>query len=545
VRTIAFAGILLATLGCGAENSTEPDLSNQRPVMASSAAPGCTASLGHFCKYYGAGDVISLVATPGVPAAVMSAVSGAAGEWSNVGVLDFTTGGGGDHQIEIRYNSSPTGTGWCGHTDLGGDGVPPAYIEFERGACGPLSQVALHELSHVAGYQGSGWHRPEKVSPALYDSLKAGHCAFHLRTTFPTVHADQLCQHEIEGVKYVYGARSVKPNFYEHIATSIGAPASPAPIDVGASASVGPASYRYARASGTLCGLSNEQACGDPASVPTTSSAITWTSTNPAIATVVRTSQGATVTGVAEGSTSINLNTALSSTRATSFGAGTMPVNVADLIIPPAGPPVGIGASSIGPSSALITWTNGDAAAGTTTFIEYQPAGAGTWSPGNGGNGLPAGQSSYTLGSLANNTTYSVRLYHRKDNVNSAVTTATSLFTTLSAPPVPVIHSFSVTGCEQSLYGGKWYNNWWVSWTSEEVSPAVSYQVGSATSNNPAASSVVASGKATLGSTTVGPYLASGSSNRYFWIRYTQLGAIGPWVPLDANPLNVAGECAL
>jgi hypothetical protein len=101
----------------------------------------------------------------------------------------------------------------------------------------------------------------------------------------------------------------------------------------------------------------------------------------------------------------------------------------------PAGAPTNLVASNITANSATVGWANGDASAGTTTFVQYRVTGQPAWITANGGAGLPAGESSYSLTGLQCAKSYDVSVYHQKSGVNSTSLTRTTLFTTGACVP--------------------------------------------------------------------------------------------------------------
>ena len=558
MRLPVLVAVSVTVLGCRPDSSTEfsgvPD--DQAMINQLVVPSNCTPQgLPDFCKYWQEDDVITFYPGPGATSAMMQAVGAAASSWNAVGVLQFAVSTGTTGDIQVRRGSDQTGTGWCGETDQGSDSAPPAYLNLRTGNCGTLASVALHELSHVAGYQGN-WHKANEFGLASIEH--AGHCSFFLRANggVNQARATSLCQHEIEGVKYVYGGReSSIPSFTAHIITGVRAPTMPDTIDFGGIVMVGPALLRYSHSNGSRCGLTDWQSCqedevGTPGATATLNNQNLWTSDAPTIATVQGSSTGATITGGSTtGQARIHITRNLSSTRSASFQSASRTIIVANIPTPPAGAPSNVTVSGIGATSATVSWSNGDASSGVTTFIDYRTAAATAWTGATGTFGLPAEQSSFQLTGLSASTTYYVRMYHRRDGISSAFAAASGPFTTLAPPPppppLPPPSNVWVGGCEQSYYGSKRYNTWTISWSPVPSSPTVYYELLEGGTNNTGSGSIVASGKANSGAGEVGPYLDTTSANyRYFWVRFTQSGVSTAWVPLDVNPLDVAGSCA-
>lgn len=109
----------------------------------------------------------------------------------------------------IHVHKNPdNGTGnWCGATLPGGSGFPTEMYFYRptTGACGPLFQVALHELTGLLGIH-------EQYED--YDGLS--NCASNLDALST---AEGLCQWEIEAVYYEFGIRDTKPDHLRHTLT--------------------------------------------------------------------------------------------------------------------------------------------------------------------------------------------------------------------------------------------------------------------------------------------------------------------------------------
>lgn len=84
---------------------------------------------------------------------------------------------------------------------------------------------------------------------------------------------------------------------------------------------------------------------------------------------------------------------------------------------PPTGPPTAASTSSIGSTTAVANWANGDVSAGTSTTVEYRIQGATAWSSA-GTAGTAA--TSFTITGLSNNTAYEWRAAHLKNGQLSA-----------------------------------------------------------------------------------------------------------------------------
>lgn len=109
----------------------------------------------------------------------------------------------------------------------------------------------------------------------------------------------------------------------------------------------------------------------------------------------------------------------------------------------PAGAPSGPVTSSVGQSSALAAWTNGDVSIGVTTVVEYRPQAGGAWSS---AGSVSAGVTQLTITGLSSSTAYEWRAYHLKNAQSSSILgpVAGTQFTT-TAPSVPLTAPSGVT----------------------------------------------------------------------------------------------------
>ena len=130
-----------------------------------------------------------------------------------------------------------------------------------------------------------------------------------------------------------------------------------------------------------------------------------------------------------------------------------MGMRVAALIQPvlapgPTGPPTGASTTNIGASVAKANWTNGEAAAGTVTVIEYRIQGGTAWTVAS--SSIQAGVVSYQLTGLAAATAYEWRVKHLRNGQSSAYLgpAAATQFTTVAAllPPTNVAMTVHLIG---------------------------------------------------------------------------------------------------
>jgi hypothetical protein len=358
-----------------------------------------------------------------------------------------------------------------------------------------------------------------------------------------------ICQHELETVYRAYGLRTQSVDYYKHIVTGLRGLQN-VTLRPNGSTVLTVTQLQFSRGNGSLCGLGTREICGG-AERPVTSTnvALAWReaaggqfitlSPSGASATVTAGSTEGTAT-VAVGATSTVYNIAAAFGD---NGTGTTATVVVDAVAP-AGPPTSLSASNITATSALVSWTNGDASAGTTTVVQYRMTGQPSWITASG-SGLPAGQSSLTIGGLHCSTSYDVNVYHVKDGISSPWLTLT-LFTTAAcqvsstiAPPT----SFSERSCNLTTTGGKTYATYTLGWTAGANPGSSIYQIATAFSNTPGA--VVRTGAITRTSDAVGPYLVTSSASpRYFWVRHANGAQASAWVALAGNPIEINSGCA-
>lgn len=121
---------------------------------------------------------------------------------------------------------------------------------------------------------------------------------------------------------------------------------------------------------------------------------------------------------------------------------------------------------------------------------------------------------------------------------NTGASAATISIVGLAAPSTP-----SVTSCEETG-GGKRYATYTFSWTTQAGLPGtVEYDVAENTTNNSSTASIIRTGPATTTTEQAGPYLISGSTSRYIWVRLRNGATTTAWVALADNPLYPPGGC--
>ena len=205
----------------------------------------------------------------------------------------------------------------------------------------------------------------------------------------------------------------------------------------------------------------------------------------------------------------------------------------------PAAPPTNLAAMNVTSSSAVLNWTNGDPLASTT--VQRRLTGSGSWTT---VGGVPLGGHVDTLTGLAACTSYDANVFHVR---NGYFSTANSLngIRTPAASGACAPSNFAIASCFTTTSGGQTYRSYNSQWTRGEFAPFSTYQIGQASTNNPAGATIISSGKSDITTKTLGPYLAStGFYTLYFWVRHKLAnGATSAWVALLDNPVNPTEPC--
>lgn len=544
------AALVVTALSCSPDHSTGPTAPQDlRPSLSitGSCSNGATAVPG-FIKNWACGNVVRLQTPAGMTSAEVSALSSAVSRW-NGGVLSgfglpSLTMGTGTQTIIVSISGS--GDYYCGqvpdktHLNIARSASGSGCTHPGRLSTNTLSNLFLHELSHSIGFQSAVWHKP---STTQY----TGHCATALYTAGRPLNA-ALCQHEIEAIYASYGLRASAPNLSKHVMTGL-AGLGPITLNVGATGTLSVTALRFNRVNGSFCGQADTTVCEDGTASPTQAT-LSWSTSNPSVASLSGSGASRTVTGNSGGSATVSVGATTSTyEKAAAFGdAGTGTTAAVTVVAtPPAGPPTSLSASNITPTSALVTWTNGDASPGTTTVVQYRMTGQSAW--GNAaGSPAAAGVTSLTLSGLTCGTSYDVNIFHVKSGISSPWLTLT-LFQTAACTVSGTIvapTSFNQTSCTASTSGGKNYATYTLGWTAGANPGGTIYQIGSALTNSSGSAAIIRTGALSKTSDDVGPYLVtSTSSPRYFWVRHANGSLASAWVPLVGNPIQIKTGCLL
>lgn len=543
---VLVVALFAAIAVCSPQASGGPETTAEHttPLAITGSCSASGVAVGGFVRNWACGDVVRLATPAGMTSGEVSALSSAVAGWNGAvlgayGLPQFTMSAG---NRTITVSISGAGDYYCGQVpvktqlNIARFATASGCSHPGRLSTGTLGNLFLHELSHSVGFQSGVWHKPSTEAIT-------GHCAGALYSAGRPLNSG-VCQHEVEAIHAAYGLRSTAPDLAKHVLTGLAGLTSLS-LSPGGTGTLTVSSLRFWRANGTLCGQPDTTACFGTASP--SGASLSWSTSNAGVASLSGSGASRTVTGNAAGVATISVDaTTPTYERAATFGGpGTGTAATVTVVAqPPAGPPTNLGATSIAPTSALVSWTNGDTSTGTTTVVQYRITGLTSWTTASGA-GLPAGQSSLTLSGLHCATSYDVNVFHRKDGIDSAAITLT-LFTTaacqisgLAAPS-----DFHPTSCTLTLYGGKQYATYGTQWTPGTNPPDSIFQIAEALSNNPAVASVVRTGPIARTSQDIGAYLVTPTAApRYFWIRHVDNGQASIWTALVDNPIQIKDGC--
>jgi hypothetical protein len=267
-------------------------------------------------------------------------------------------------------------TTWCGGVSPAGSGRPTSLTVGTTASgnqCGTPFDVALHEMSHIAGF-GADWHTP--------GSTTLTHCAVALTTGFVgNVNTNgRPCRWEVEIMLALYGIRSGPPSSSKHIITTLLSPSGPTTLQVPNSGTLGYAYYVFDGSNGLFCGKTSRQMCeADDAIQPMTGS-LQWASSAPAVATVSSPGAQTTVTAVSAGSTTITATP--QAITAYEIGTGSKGVRSFTVTAAPPPPPPPPDASIVGNYTSA---TNTIRSSQTCRFMAFPSGGTYAWYRKNAG----------------------------------------------------------------------------------------------------------------------------------------------------------------
>ena len=519
-RTVVAATLLLA-VGCGTDPGAPLGESptGTSPVTGGLANASATCVPGlpgdaKFRKILPQWDCGARIYVTSTDATIRTAIASAVAIWNGVyghdGLPVFVTTAtpAPNFQVDVRRGTT-SGQYYCGDTDPGTRDITinqsstPTSCGGETSTnpvqSGALVQLIAHELSHSIGF---GHLSQLGSAPASDNCIASLPAAGGLNGS--------LCQHEILHVRYYYGLYDtyVPPTTY--IASG---------LTVGGVTTANPGESK------TLTAFPEWDV------VPSgTTIKYTWSSTNPAVASVSSSITASNaVLAVSPGTTTIRARISNTGVLVLNPSSGDVPFTV---LPPPPPPPTGLNATSITYNSATIRWTAG--ATDATTNLYYRRNGLTTWT--DSITGIPAGTTSRQITNLTGSTSYEVQAKHVRNGQSSSFTSIIT-FKTLVAP-LPTITNFIVTVCNQQVVGAKTFNYFTMTWNATPDQATGSYQIGTYTSNTPSLADIATTVPATSETGVVGGYL-SGSTllNRWFWVRFTGGAGTTAWVPLSPNPL--------
>jgi hypothetical protein len=546
MRALAMAAVLCCAAACGTDPAVAPptDLTPSAAAASVQVAGPCNENnlpSGWVERVYHCGDVVHVTSSiPDLSAKIPAAIAIWNSEvFAHDGLPSFSATTG-SLSIPISwgetYNIVGATTIWyCGDNPSGGSikinragaktdcgktssGSGTAYTNAV--AEGGLPSLIAHELGHSIGFK----HLSSIIVATGKPTVPAADNCVSALPANGSLNGS-VCQAEIELLHLNYGLRNTEISPSKRIATGLTVSGSTL-VNPGNSGTLTVGGIQFARG-----------APGFPAPDPTTLT-YAWSSNNTAIARVSPGSGASNaIQAVAAGTATINVG--LNSTvydQAVPLLGSAIPFTVNSP--PPA--PTGLSASAITGTAATISWVNGATGALTTTTLEYRKHGVTAWTTAS--STIASGVTSFGLTGLAGLTTYDVRVWHVRNQLQGAVTTAASLFTTLDPNAIPAITNFHVTSCDQRPSGAKMFNYYQLAWTSATAPAGYTFEIGVNTTSSSAGASVIVTYPSSARTGEVGGYLVSPTlMNRWFWIRYVGNGNTGGWTALADNPLATNG----
>lgn len=335
-RGLVVSSTIAVFFASGCTDHTTPNMAVTSVGIPPLALSQCSGFVPHiangFTSAYDCGQTIRFsFGTTQMTAAEKSNMEAAAASWNSI-VMDanlnlphFVFGQStATWTVAITDNGSAgTGDNWCGQAPS-----QQSINVTRNGSCshpGTLFRIALHEVSHLVGFQDTPWHNNDSQNPAV-----TRHCASVLaRGATNATPNTNICQHEIQTFFAAYGIGN-SPNIQKHIATGLAgsgsqtiAPANTVLVSVD--------SLLLDRANGSLCGEDDRDMCFARAGIAGLS--FTWASTNANVASVTPLSNGnASVRGESVGAATITATLSANSTyEIAADGASlTFPVTVVD-----------------------------------------------------------------------------------------------------------------------------------------------------------------------------------------------------------------------
>jgi len=148
---------------------------------------------------------------------------------------------------------------------------------------------------------------------------------------------------------------------------------------------------------------------------------------------------------------------------------------------------------------------------------------------------------SFGLSNLSACTIYDADVYHVRNTLHSGDDSVVALYTTTAASGACAPLNFSITTCFQD--GTDEYYN--VAWMRMEYASGSTYEIGEASTSDPATATVISSGPSSTTATTIGPYTRGKPwLTYYFWVRHVlSNGTPSSWTPLSDNPVRPSIGC--
>lgn len=448
---------------------------------------------------------------------------------------------GNDVQSSYHVTITETGTGnyLCGTTSIPSASItithtstptncpgPPGALPYTAHPLSQAAQLVAHELGHALGFKS---HLISASQSQIDQDTIVGDCMM----VVPTILNSTPCDHERQIIYYQYALRGTDILTDRGFISGVQVQPTSLLLDANESATVTATNVEVHTGNhpeGTLV-------------TPAGQDVIAWTfnSLNPANSFSIT---GTTATTATVRSDIVPATGTLEATVTSSavynilwpFNAGEYDGRVSLANKPPVAAPSGLTVGTVTASTAGLSWTNGDAAAQTT--VQKRLTGAGSWTT---ETTVAAGVTSSSLTNLTACTGYDASVFHVRNGLPSASATASGIHTP-AASGLCLPTQFTVISCSDSLFGGKWYLYVNTTWVRNEYGSPTTWEIGSNTTNNPGGASVIQSAAyhagSPDGSATLGPYLETSTTPRYFWVRNKVGAAVSGWTALDANPIR-------
>ena len=215
----------------------------------------------------------------------------------------------------------------CGGATTGASGIV-TQISFQAGSCGPIFEIALHELTYVIGF-GEQWEGLGKyVDQWRSDTLHDGHCVV-LR--WPGGNAASPCAREVQTILHAYGEGGGTPDWRRHVVEALEPTGDTLRLFVGDTIPLPVWRSRLAEAPGMWCGLNGHAKCEDPLDTVLAEVQVTNAAVDPTIVKVVK--YPGQLIPLRNGITELRGDLSNAGEKALTFQYGSWPVVVRDTVV--------------------------------------------------------------------------------------------------------------------------------------------------------------------------------------------------------------------